>query len=189
MKPCLSETVWERYAAACRPSLRRLAARFVGDDLADDIVQEAMLRAWRGRAFFRGSQDDFRRWLNVVLRSAACSYLRQQRGRRESELLVAEVHEWLLPSAPAADQALAPAAEQLAVERLRAAVARVPSAYRVVLLARAEGLDYRAIADLAGCGVGTVRSRLHRGKKHLARALLLAAHRGPAGQRPQETAR
>jgi RNA polymerase sigma-70 factor (ECF subfamily) len=149
------------------PTLRRRATRLARTRHdADDIVQDALLRALRGQAQMR-SATTARGWLLTIVSS---TFLDQTRRRRVRPLEV-----------PIADEP--PAAEhdeeapwcRLSIADVHAAVARLPDdvrdAYRLFAL---EGRDYVTIARVLGIPKGTVGSRIVRARKQL-RAMLLAA--------------
>lgn len=143
---------------------------------AEDIVQEAFLRALRSFDGFRG--DDVRPWLLAIVRNAAYRWLadRQRAGNIISldETLVGQGAENLQPyqaasEEPSAEQRLVGAAERDYVLR---ALAELPPAFREVLVLREiEGLSYREIADVVGTPPGTVMSRLARGRRDLRKTL------------------
>ncbi len=130
---------------------------------ADDIVQEAMLRAFRG--FERLRNEDVRPWLLTIVRncwrdSAA------QRHRRGHDPLPTEADgaELIFEGSDAETKAV------LASEarRVRAAIAALPDDYREVLILREmEDFSYREIADAVGTPIGTVMSRLARARAAL----------------------
>lgn len=132
---------------------------------ADDVVQEAMLRAFRGFGGFRG--DDPRAWLFAIVRNCHATALTQQR-RRAAEPLPDESGDDGVPfEAPDAGPELDALRRDAhrTVDRLLAAL---PEAYREVLVLRElEELDYRDIATVAGIPIGTVMSRLARARAAL----------------------
>jgi len=142
-------------------------AKLLGDPHeASDAAQEAFLKAWRKLDTFRGDSL-FRTWLTRIALNAAASRRRTaaRRGTRTG-----------LPSAPREDdRAPAPDAAALGDERDRAvrdAVAGLAEEYRsVVVLKEFEDLSYEEIAEIVDVPVGTVRSRLHRGRAELRRRL------------------
>lgn len=143
---------------------------------AEDIVQEAFLRAFRSFDGFRG--EDVRPWLLAIVRNAAYRWLtdRQRAGNVVSleESLAGHGDENLQPYEAASEE---PSAEQMlvgAAERdyVRRALAELPPAFREVLVLREiEGLSYREIAEVIGTRVGTVMSRLARGRRELRKTL------------------
>ena len=142
---------------------------------AEDVVQEAYLRALRAFAGFRG--DDMRPWLLAIVRHTAYRWLNERRRARnvvsiEAAYAAATVQGLAEPAAtePSAEAQLIGAAEHDYVVR---ALAELPPAFREVLVLREiEGLSYRDIANVTGVPIGTVMSRLARGRRDLRKALL-----------------
>ena len=143
---------------------------------AEDIVQEAYLRAVRAFEGFRG--DDIRPWLLAIVRNCAYRWLS---NRRRSGNVVSleeafagnpgeEPGEYQIAAdEPSPEQRLIGAAERDYVLR---ALAELPTAFREVLVLREiEGFSYRDIAEVTGAPVGTVMSRLSRGRGELRKAL------------------
>ncbi|WDD93944.1 RNA polymerase sigma factor [Burkholderia sp. FERM BP-3421] len=150
---------------------------------AEDVVQEACLRAYRFFDAFHG--DSARAWLLTIVRRTWYTEWRRRAQARETaalaeaegELDAAEPDGWDVGADP---QALLIRAED--ARRVHEALARLPAEYREVLVLREmEDLSYREIAAIADVPLGTVMSRLARARRRL--ATLLAAQRGsvPAG--------
>jgi len=133
---------------------------------AEDVVQEALYRAARFFATFRGG--DGRTWLLAVVRRAAYDWLQRHRASAAFTPFDEEAHS-------PRDDGLNP--EQQAIrtadrERLRQAVEELPPEYReVIVLRELEGLSYQQIATVAEVPVGTVMSRLSRARGQLQRRL------------------
>jgi RNA polymerase sigma-70 factor (ECF subfamily) len=128
---------------------------------ADDVVQEAMLRAFRGFGAFRG--DDPRAWLFAIVRNCNATALTQQR-RHGAEPLPEDDCEFIATEAGPEVEALR-RDDRRTVERL---LAELPAEYREVLVLREiEELNYRDIAMVAGIPIGTVMSRLARARAAL----------------------
>jgi len=132
---------------------------------AQDVVQDAVLRAIR---YFEGFRDgDARAWLLAIVRNCCMTWLRQHRGAREAvsfdsgTLSIADSRE----------------TDARAIQRSeRAALARaldaLPDEFReVIVLREIQELSYKEISDVVGVPIGTVMSRLARGRKRLASAL------------------
>jgi RNA polymerase sigma-70 factor (ECF subfamily) len=132
---------------------------------AEDVVQEAYVRAFTFFDGFRG--DDARSWLLAVVRNTCYTWLEKHRGHAPTVRLDEKVH--------APSTALNP--EQLFLrqardEELRALVAQLPPEFReVVVLRELEGLSYKEIAAVLAIPVGTVMSRLTRGRARLQQSL------------------
>lgn len=160
---------------------RRLLAflvPYVGDPgLAEDLLQEAFLRVFRGRAAYE-PRGAFRTWLFAIARNLALDHLRRRRGSPEGPPLlqeqgVAGTDPGSVPD-PAPD-ALGVLAGRKAAAALRAALLDLPEADRaVILLSRLEGLRYREIAEVLGSSEGAVKVRAHRALLALRKRL----HRG-----------
>ncbi|MCC7274187.1 MAG: sigma-70 family RNA polymerase sigma factor [Alphaproteobacteria bacterium] len=153
----------------CLPQLRAFARVLTGmRDRADDLVQDALTRALAAEGRFEGGTN-LRAWLMTILRNQWISDLRSaQRRRREA----------LTP-----DIAALPAAQLPSVElaELGAAMEKLSVSHKeVLLLVAAAGLDHEEAAQVCGCAVGTIKSRLNRARTHL-RAVL----DGPEGAAPQ----
>lgn len=148
---------------------RRLLAfliPYVGDPgLAEDLVQEAFLRVFRGRAAYE-PRGAFRTWLFAIARNLALDHLRRRRGSPEAAPLPQE--EGVAGTDPSGmpdpvPDALAVLGGRDAAAALRAALLDLPEADRaVILLSRIEGLRYREIAEILGSTEGAVKVRAHR---------------------------
>jgi len=132
---------------------------------AEDVVQEAMLRALTYFASYRG--DDPRAWLLRIVRNTAYDRLARTRDAREEPLDAQGAHGHL------ADPGRGPEGEYAASEasrRLREALATLPVELReCIVLRELEEMSYRDIARITGVPVGTVMSRLFRGRQLLVR--------------------
>ena len=136
------------------------------DSDAEDVVQEAYLRAYKYFASFRG--ENFRPWLLAVVRRAAYDWM--HRNRPAEVISHAEIDIEAVPDEDAHDGpevALLRKADQQMVNEM---IAALPAPFReVVVLRELQELSYKEIAEIAAVPVGTVMSRLAR-----ARALLAA---------------
>lgn len=140
-----------------------VAFRVVGDrETAADAVQEAFLSAYRNLSRFRG--DSFRSWLTRITVNAATDVLRSRKRRPADPYPEWEDEAWQ----PPADEAEGP--EQRAIVRQRSrtiseALARIGEDQRIaIVLFDVEGYDYQEIAEMTGVSLGTVKSRIHRGR-------------------------
>lgn len=150
-----------------------LARWLAGDaELARDAVQDGCLRAWQ--ALGRDEPAHPRAWLLTIVRHAALR-LMERRGRGGTVVSFDEhLH---MGAGPAAAAAIEPpdrlAQRRAEVREVRLALATLPAVFREVLVLRElEGLDYREIATVTGVPVGTVMSRLSRGRARLKELLL-----------------
>jgi RNA polymerase sigma-70 factor (ECF subfamily) len=166
------------FEAEALPHLDRLyaaALRYVRRPAdADDLVQEALTTAFR--AYHQVEEgSNVRAWLYRVLHTTFLSQHRRD-GRRPAEFPTEDVEVAAATSEVGAVRA-APSAEHAALSafgpaEVRDALAELPEEQRVaVYLADVEGFAYREIADIMGSPVGTVMSRLHRGRSALRASL------------------
>jgi len=155
--------------------LRHVALRRVGrPDTAEDLVQETVARALTCRHQFR-SGSDLPAWLWAIMRSL---HVTAYRGDRRAPLIhsLDLVGEELGPYYAVGSSAT-PSAEDVALnhwmdEQLAAALQALPERYRrTVLLCDMDGFSYAQAAETLGCALGTVMSRLHRGRARLRHAL------------------
>lgn len=145
--------------------LARWLAR--NDQDAEDVVQEAVLRAYRFFGGFRGG--DARVWLLAIVRNTFYT-LRAAAPAPSAHDAFDETLHGGEDGAPDPETLLARAAD---AERLRAALARLPAEYREVLVLREfEECSYKEIAAITQLKIGTVMSRLARARERLARSLL-----------------
>ena len=168
------ETKRAQFEAAALPFTGRLysaARRLTGsDDYAADLVQDTFLRAYRTFENFRPGTN-CRAWLFTILYSIFLN----ERTRHRPTLLTAEQ----LDMVAAADRELAPGDSPWSLEVERALM-QLPSAFRAaVLLVDVEELSYEEAAAAAGCLIGTLRSRLFRGRQLL--GAMLRDHAREAG--------
>ncbi len=136
------------------------------DQDAEDVVQEAYLRAFKFFESFHG--QDGRAWLLTIVRNTAYSWLRRNRGHEfdaafDDDLNVAD------SAAPTSEGLLGQIADHML---LREALETLPVAFReVIILHELEGLSYKEIALIADVPLGTVMSRLARARKRLHQCL------------------
>jgi RNA polymerase sigma-70 factor (ECF subfamily) len=151
--------------ATCVPELHRRALRLARSaDLAHDIVQDTLERALRFENQYEPGSN-LRAWLQRILLSVFMT--RCRRGRRERRALECLTHDpcaWTQPDRPSTGQSLSSPVQR--------AVARLPIHFREALqLVDMAELSYRDAAEVIGVPLGTVMSRLHRGRRLLAEAL------------------
>jgi RNA polymerase sigma factor (sigma-70 family) len=132
---------------------------------AEDVVQDAYLRAFRYLDAFRG--DNFRVWLLTIVRNSFLNWLKDNRtGRQLFQPIPADL-EWTDP-APSAEAMLL---DRVDGETLGVLMAGLPAEYREVLILREiEELSYKDIATVTGIPPGTVMSRLSRARLALRKA-------------------
>jgi RNA polymerase sigma-70 factor (ECF subfamily) len=137
------------------------------DDDAADVVQEACVRALKFFDGFRG--DNARAWLLTIVRRTFYSWLHENRGPEIQEPYSEEIHAVEDPAATP-DAAMLQNAD---MQKVRDALGRLPLEFREVLVMREmEGLSYKEIAGSCDIPIGTVMSRLARGRKLLQDDLL-----------------
>ncbi len=148
-----------------------LVARIVGDrDAAADVVQEAFLNAYRNIARFRG--DVFRSWLTRIALNAAHDVLRTKRRRPADPFPEWEDEGWQ-PPAPDDDDPERAAHRRARTLALSAALGQLTDDQRAaIVLYDVQGFDYGEIAEITGASLGTVKSRIHRGRLALRELLL-----------------
>src|SRR4249920_2647276 len=154
------------YAAAYR--LTRNAAD------AEDLIQETFLRAYRGFHQFEPGTN-LKAWLyRILMNTFINSYRKKQ--REPQTISEDEIEDWYLYSRMARGGA-EPSAEATVIESLpdedvQDALSNLPEQFReAVMLADVEGFSYKEIAEIMGVPIGTVMSRLHRGRKALQQRL------------------
>jgi RNA polymerase sigma-70 factor (ECF subfamily) len=140
-----------------------LIVRMVPDrDQASDCVQEAFFSAFRNLAGFRGGS--VKSWLNRIAVNAAMDIQRARKRRPSQPYPELEDESWQPPAGEEAN----PVTTALTTERHRAindALATITSDQRAaIVLFDVEGFDYAEIAEMTGVSLGTVKSRIHRGR-------------------------
>ena len=146
-------------------------------DDARDIAQDAVLQAYQKLDSYRG-EAAFYTWLYRIAINTAMSFLRRRRHKTTSiESLRENIGEEPADQHAEADPD-APVIRAEQRELVHNALAELPDDYRIVLILKEfEGLRYDEIAELVDCPLGTVRSRIHRGR--LERAERLGRMLGP----------
>ncbi len=153
---------WEDVARDHGRFLYMLAFRLTGNnDDAQDLVQEVLLRVRRGLETYR--PGSFEGWLSRITTNTFLDEVRRRRRRPADPF--PDDPDRVVPPADAADVALA--AEALP-DDVQSALRRLAPDYRAaVVLCDVVGLSYQEIADAVDAPVGTVRSRIHRGRSQL----------------------
>ena len=138
-------------------------------DAAEDVAQEAFLRAYRSLGQFRG-QSTFKTWLYQIATNVARTQSGRRRDRRETQEPEG-AHARERPSTEDVEGRV------IAHDQLRRAMQELPDDWREALVLRdIEGLEYREIADVLGIPMGTVESRIFRARKRLKAALMEPKH-------------
>src|SRR3989449_8949003 len=173
---------FEQLARDVERPLYRHAVRMVGQADAEDVVQDALLAAWRSLTSFEGSS--FRAWIFRIATNRALDRLRSRKRHPELPLDPpaddAEIT-WAEPAAPGPDLVQI-VGDREALAAVEAALATLPVDQRTVLLLRdIEGFAYEEIAVITAVEIGTVKSRIHRGRLAVRNALVAKGWRGSAG--------
>ncbi len=157
-------------------SLYSTAVRLSGNRTdAEDLVQETYLRAFRSYGSFK-TGTNLRAWLFRILTNAHINRYRA-RKRRPEEAELDDIEDLYLYRRLRNETKFGQSAEEQLMElfseaEVVSAVEALPDAYRTaVLLADVEGFSYKEIAEILEIPVGTVMSRLHRGRKALQKEL------------------
>ena len=137
------------------------------DQDAEDVAQEACVRAFRAFDGYRGG-DDARPWLLRIVRNTAYTWLRQHRASEPILSFDEALH--ALPSEELNPEKIM--LRSVDAGLLRQALEELPVEYREVMVLRElEGLSYKEIGEIAAVPLGTVMSRLARARKRLADSL------------------
>ena len=160
----------EHYQSACYG----LAWRLLGDaDLAADATQDAFVHAYGAIGRFRGGI--FRSWMLRITANASYDILRRAQRRPTTTLPDPEAGQAELPDAEAPNP-VAEAARSELYRQLDLALRQLPEDQRTaVVLCDVYGMDYNKVAEATDSALGTVKSRIHRGRLRLRE--LLADHR------------
>ncbi len=172
-RPEPGESAEARFAEALgyMRHLQAAAARMTRDHSdAEDLVQETYARAYASFHLFREGTN-LKAWLSRILTNTFINGYR--RKQREPVLASAGLEDWQLARIQSRTGGAMRSAEELALDRMPdariiAALRQLPDDFRTaVYLADVEGFGYREIAGIMRCPVGTVMSRLHRGRGRL----------------------
>lgn len=173
---------FEELARREERALYRHALRIVGTTSdAEDIVQDALFSAWRSIASFQGLS--FRAWLFRIATNRALDQLRSRKRRPELPLDPPEDDEvtWAEPVAPGPDLTQL-VGDREALAAVETALEALPAEQRTALLLRdVEGFAYEEIAVITSVEIGTVKSRIHRGRLAVRNTLISRGWRGPEG--------
>jgi len=169
------DTDWRDDVVGMIPALRAFAWSLShnGSD-ADDLVQDTLIKAWTNRDKYE-SGTNLRAWLFTILRNTY--YTQISRRRREVRDETGE-YASTLKSAPTQDWTIA-------MRDLQSALAELPSEHReALILVGAAGLSYEEAAEICGCALGTIKSRVNRAR---AKLLKIMAADEPADVMAYET--
>ncbi len=169
------EERFERDALPMMPELYAAAVRLTRNPAdAEDLLQETYLRAYRAFSSFEEGTN-LRAWLYRIMTNAYINVYRK-RQREPQTISADDVDEWYLYD-QLADSGREPSAEaevleSLPDEEVQEALAALPEQFRLaVLLGDVEGFSYKEIAEILDVPIGTVMSRLHRGRRALQKRL------------------
>ncbi len=142
----------------------RVAYSVVRDSaLAEDVAQDAILKAWRALPTFRGDSS-LRSWVLRITHNTAISTLRKRREELRDPAL--------LPEQESRSSTESEAVQHLSIEAFEEALNQLDELSRsIIVLREVEGLSYDEIAELVGVPLPTVKTRLLRGRRVLASAL------------------
>jgi len=173
--PALRER-FERDVLPLLPSLYGAALRLTRNAAdAEDLVQETYLRAFRGFAGFQEGTN-LKAWLYRILTNSFINTYRKKQREPQTVEGPDDIDEWYLFDRLGArsveESAESTVLDQIPDAEVKAALESLPENFRLaVLLADVEGFSYKEIAEIMDVPIGTVMSRLHRGRKGLERAL------------------
>src|SRR3954469_1189073 len=158
----LSDPDFKEQLAAGIAHLRALRRSLSGSrDLADDLVQETLLKAWAARKRFQAGTN-MRAWTFIILRNLFLSQMRRARFKGEWDEITAS------------KMLAAPASQDRHVELtdMQRALLHLPQPQReALILVGAGGFAYEEAAEICGCAVGTIKSRVARGRAALEQLL------------------
>ncbi len=148
---------------------------------AEDLVQEACLRALKSFEGFRGG--DARAWLLTIVRNSCYTWLQQNRRHELTMAFDEEIHS-------ADEHSQSPEAlllQSLDAQRVKNALETLPPEFReAIILREMEGMSYNEIAGLCGIPLGTVMSRLARARERLQAILLRTGEQGARRELPEK---
>ena len=151
----LSDPEFKTQLAAVIPHLRAFGRSISGSrDLADDLVQETLMKAWAARQRFQAGTN-MRAWTFIILRNLYLSQMRRARFKGEWDDLVAD----RLLAAPASQD------RHVELGDMQRALLHLPQPQReALILVGAGGFAYEEAAEICGVAVGTIKSRVARGR-------------------------
>jgi RNA polymerase sigma-70 factor (ECF subfamily) len=153
-----TEAAFKRELIGLIPHLRAFARTLAGDPAAaDDLAQDAMMKAWDARASYQMGTN-MKAWTFMILRNQF--YSEKRRSWRQSQLDQEAAERTLV----AVDDPAAP----VALDELRQGLGMLPAEQReALILVGAGGFAYEEAAEICGCAVGTVKSRVSRARRAL----------------------
>jgi RNA polymerase sigma-70 factor (ECF subfamily) len=161
-RPAANPATFKRELTGVIPHLRAFARGLCGrPDLADDLVQETLLKAWAAQERFEPGTS-MRAWTFVILRNAYLTDMRRNRFRADYDETVAE----RILVAPAAQEG-----PMHLSDMHRALLTLPPERREALLLVGAGGFSYEEAAQICGCAVGTIKSRVGRARAALSQMI------------------
>ena len=180
--PGVDSASWRNDVVALIPALRAFAWSLSHNSAdADDLVQDTLIKAWTHRTKFEPGTN-LRAWLFTILRNTYYTAVVRRRrevaddqGKHAASLFTAPTQDW-----------------SVAMRALQSALTRLPDEHReALILVGAAGLTYEEAAEICGCALGTIKSRVNRARAKLLKLMdaeeagelmasetLVAAHRG-----------
>jgi len=154
----LSDPEFKEQLAAVIPHLRAFGRSLSGSrDLADDLVQETLLKAWAARKRFQAGTN-MRAWTFIILRNLFLSQMRRARFKGEWDDITASK----ILAAPASQD------RHIELGDMQRALMHLPQPQReALILVGAGGFAYEEAAEICDCAVGTIKSRVARGRAAL----------------------
>ena len=151
----LSDAEFKTQLAQVIPHLRAFGRSLSGNrDLADDLVQETLMKAWAARLRFQAGTN-MRAWTFIILRNLYLSQMRSARFKGEWDDLVAD----RILAAPASQD------KHVELGDMQRALLHLPQPQReALILVGAGGFAYEEAAEICGVAVGTIKSRVARGR-------------------------
>ena len=151
----LSDDEFREQLALVIPHLRAFGRSLSGNrDTADDLVQETLLKAWAARKRFQAGTN-MRAWTFIILRNLFLSQMRRARFKGEWDELTASK----ILAAPASQD------RHIELSDMQRALMHLPQPQReALILVGAGGFAYEEAAEICGCAVGTIKSRVARGR-------------------------
>ncbi len=158
----LSDEEFKKELSQVIPHLRAFGRSLSGNrDLADDLVQETLLKAWAARARFQAGTN-MRAWTFIILRNLFLSQMRRARFKGEWDDITAS----RVLAAPAGQE------HHVELADMQRALMHLPQPQReALILVGAGGFAYEEAAEICGCAVGTIKSRVARGRVALEQLL------------------
>lgn len=149
------------------PNLRAFAVSLIGQhDRADDLVQDAIMKAWANKTKFQPGTN-MKAWLFTILRNEFYSQMRKKgREVQDSEGTFTES----LSTHPAQ-------LGNLDLKDFQRALEQLPDDQReAIILVGASGMSYDEAAEICGCALGTIKSRVNRARERLKEILSISGH-------------